>query len=69
MNDAKAKATQLASLAGVTLGKPTYIAENSSTPIPYSAAVPSIAAALPTTPISPGQTDITLNIQVAYAIQ
>ena len=30
MADAKAKAEQLAALAGVTLGKPTYIAESGS---------------------------------------
>jgi uncharacterized protein len=70
INDAKAKATQLASLAGVTLGRPTYIAEGSpSTPVQI--AIPGVAqgAPSPTTPISPGQTDITLTVQVAYAIQ
>ncbi len=73
MNDAKAKADQLAKLAGVTLGRATYISENTSgTPIPYAypAAISKDAAgSVPTTPISPGQTDIILDIQVAYAIQ
>jgi uncharacterized protein YggE len=70
MNDAKAKATQLASLAGVTLGQPIYISESSpSTPGPIMAAGIAGAVPAPTTPISPGQTNITLNLQVGYAIQ
>ena len=41
MNDAKAKATQLAGLAGVTLGRPIYITENSaSSPVPYQLSAP-----------------------------
>jgi uncharacterized protein YggE len=71
MNDAKAKAQSLAGLAGVNLGKTIYITETSSSPpIPYAPAARDVAtAAAPTTAISPGQTDITLNLQVAYAIQ
>ncbi len=72
MTDAKNKATQLASLSGVTLGKATYISEStSSTPQPYVTPMLSAGAAAPapTTSINPGQTDIILNVQVAYAIQ
>ena len=71
MNDAKTKAQSLASLGGVSLGKAIYITESSSSPpIPYPVAAGGIAAApAPTTPISPGQTDITLDVQVLYAIQ
>lgn len=70
MSNAKAKATQLASLAGVTLGKPYYISESTpSTPQPYVVSAPAIAAPETSTPINPGQTKITLDIQVAYAIQ
>ncbi|MCJ7425746.1 MAG: SIMPL domain-containing protein [Dehalococcoidales bacterium] len=70
MADAKAKAEQLAYLAGIELGKPTYISEWSSSPVSsreiyYDAAVP---APMPT-PISPGELDITLTVQVAYAIE
>jgi len=70
MNDAKAKASQLAELAGVTLGKAMYISESSSTPIIYPAAFDikgGISAA--NTPISAGQTDIMVDVQVGYAIQ
>jgi len=71
MNDAKAKANQLAELAGVTLGKATYISESSSTPILYPAQAFSTQAVTSsaTTPINPGQTDIIVDVQVAYAIQ
>lgn len=69
MADARAKAEQLAELAGVKLGKPTYISEWSSYPVYqrdvyYEAAAP---APMPT-PISPGEVEISLTVQVVYAI-
>ncbi len=70
MTDAKAKAKQLAELAGVTLGKPTYISESMQIPYPkvmMQGAVVREAAA--PTPISPGEMEISLNIQVVYAIR
>ena len=71
MADAKAKAKQLAQLADVTLGKPTFISESIQIPPPiYPRAVyeeaPIPAPAAP--PISPGEMEISLTIQVAYAI-
>jgi uncharacterized protein YggE len=72
MNDAKAKAEQIASLSGIVLGKPTYVSENSYTPfVPYREVYLKSSmdsSAMPTTPISPGETDIVLNVQVSYAI-
>lgn len=73
MEDASAKARQLADLGKVTLGKPTLVSENLVAPIPRPvfearAAVPMPAPA-PITPISPGEMKITLSVQVAYAIQ
>ncbi len=71
MNDAKNKAEQLASLAGIKLGKPTYISENFYTPSSYRYDVPMMEAgksSAPSTIISPGEMDITLNVQVTYAI-
>jgi len=68
MQDAAAKAQQLATLAGVTLGKVIYISESGSyipEPVPLSA---SAAGASVSTPISPGELDISLTIQVGYAI-
>jgi len=68
MADAKAKAGQLANLAGVTLGKPTYISEGTQTPAIYQRAMSDEAIPAAATPISPGELDITLTVQVAYAI-
>lgn len=71
MADARNKAEQLASLAGVTLGKATYISENlyfPPTPIYRGPMIEAAPAAPPTTPISPGETEITLSVQVTYAI-
>lgn len=71
MADARNKAEQLASLAGVKLGKATYISENlyfPPTPIYRGPMMEAAPAAPPTTPISPGETEITLTVQVTYAI-
>ncbi len=72
MADAKAKAEQMAKLAGVKLGKPTYISEGIQVPPIYPRAVyeavPAPAAAPAPPPISPGETEISLTVQIAYAI-
>ena len=70
--DAKAEAKQLADLAGVKLGKPTYISEvGGFVPIireyPVRAEVEVTPA--PPTPISPGETEIRLTVQVVYSIK
>ena len=72
MADAKAKAKQLADLAGVDLGKPIYISESGGfIPIPreYYAMAEGAPALAPTTPISPGETEVRLTVQVAYNIK
>ncbi len=71
--DAKAKAEQLAEQAGIKLGRPTYLSESSYLPSPvyqprsyaYAEAMP---AAMPSTGISPGEMEVTLTVQLAYAI-
>jgi uncharacterized protein YggE len=73
MADAKAKAKQLADLAGVTLGKATYVSESSYNPpvvtrAAYDTAGGIAPAAAPTT-INPGELEVTLDVQVAYAIR
>jgi uncharacterized protein YggE len=71
MADAEAKAEQLADLAGINLGKPTYISEGTIyPPVVYRDAGMSMAPeeSYPT-PISPGEIELTLSIQVAYAIE
>jgi len=71
MADAKAKAEHLAKLGGVSLGKPTFISEGIQTPptitrvaIPEAVPMPAPAP----TAISPGELEIILTVQVAYAI-
>lgn len=69
MADANAKAEQLAELAGVTLGKATYISEGISYPIyPRDYTYEMVVGGAPETPISPGEEEISLTVQVAYAI-
>jgi uncharacterized protein YggE len=69
MADANDTATQLAKLAGVKLGKPISISESSSTP-PYPVYTKdAVAGSSSSTPISTGTLDITLDVQVLYAIQ
>jgi len=70
--DAEAKAEELASLAGVKLGKPTYISEGVSYPPPIyrggGMMDEAIPMPVPETAISPGEMEISLTVQVAYAI-
>jgi uncharacterized protein YggE len=71
MANAKAKAEQLAELAGVELGKPTYISEGTIYyPVDYRDAgmmAPEAEEGY-TTPISPGEMELSLTVQVIYEI-
>ncbi len=69
MADAGAKAEELAELAGVGLGKPTAISESSGGGVPPVFFEAARAADLAETPISPGLLEITVTVQVTYAIQ
>ena len=72
MADAKAKAQDLASLSGATLGAVTYVSESTSNPPILqrtTSAVLAAPAADTSTSISPGELDITVDVQVAYTIQ
>ena len=69
MADAKAKAEQLAELADAKLGKATYISESSFAPPPiYRGEIYKEVAMAEETPISPGEMEISLSVQVAYTI-
>ena len=71
MADAAAKAAELANLAGVTLGKPTYITESMSTPYRqpyYSAAFAYAEEAEPVTEISVGELEVVVSVNITYAI-
>ena len=69
--DARDKAQQLTNFAGVHMGSPFYISESGGfLPIYqdyYGVGV--MAAEQVPTPISPGETEITLTVQMAYDIQ
>ncbi len=69
MADARDKATQLARLAGVALGPVTSIVESVSggTPLPLGMGGDTFAASAP--PITPGEMQIQVNVQVTYGIQ
>ncbi len=68
MADAQEKAEQLADLADIALGAPIYISEGLGyIPVPRSYDVRVEAAAVPT-PISPGEMEIFLTVQVVYEI-
>jgi len=68
MEDAKNKATQLATSAGIQLGKPTYISGGAASVPRYFAEMGGNEASSPT-PISPGELKITVNVQVVYEIK
>jgi len=68
--DAQDKAKSLAELAGVKLGNVVYITESNSSPvIPPIYAVADKAAGSQATSISPGETDIIIDVQIVYAIK
>lgn len=72
MSNAHDKADQLAKGGGVSLGRPVSIEESDTggvTPQPVQRAVPAAAAAAPTTPIQPGQMQVSTTVRVVYAIQ
>jgi uncharacterized protein YggE len=71
--DAQAKAEELGSLAGVSLGKPTYITESMSTPYvpqPYfDRGVGYAMEEAAVTQISPGELEVVVSVYITYAIE
>ena len=75
MADAKDKAEQIATLAGMKLGEPTYISESAVSPV-YEGMVYGLSAPMPVPApapapapsISPGEIEISVNMQIAYSI-
>jgi len=71
ITEAVDKANQLARLAGVNLGKPTFISESTFIPAPIYQERALMAAPVPAPaapPISPGEMEISLSVQIVYAI-
>lgn len=70
VKDAADKAGQLAKLAGVSMGKAINISEDSAnTNYPVYYGLSDVKSSYAATPISAGQTDIIINVQIEYAIQ
>jgi uncharacterized protein YggE len=70
MADASARADDLAKLAGVKLGKPLSINESTSIPpTPYLAGATMEGTAQAPTPIQPGELDISVTVNVVFAIE
>jgi uncharacterized protein len=73
LDNAKMKAQEIATKAGLTLGEPTFLNETSST-FPYYSASNMVAIPAPViggsgVSINAGETEITVYIQVAYSIK
>lgn len=74
IEDARTKAAHLADSAGVRLGAPTYISESGGfipvvrSGLAFAEAGP-VPAPMAPPPISPGETEITLTVQIAYSIR
>jgi uncharacterized protein YggE len=69
-NDALAKATQLAELSGQTLGAATSITETvTSPPTPYPYAADMAGGAETATPIEPGTSIVTIDLQVEFGFE
>jgi len=72
VEDAMAKAKQMAGSADVKLGKLIYMSESTPYVPPVAIrdyAMKAEAAAPPTTPISPGELEIQVSVQMVYEIQ
>lgn len=67
MADAHARATQLAELAGVTLGAPTYVEETSYNAPQAAASVQ--YARMAGSPVESGELAVNVTVKVVYAIQ
>jgi hypothetical protein len=65
VNDAREKAEELAALNGVELGKPIHISEGGVSVPVYRG----MEYAMATTPISPGELEISIGVSITYAIK
>lgn len=71
VKDASDKAAELAQYSGVELGGATYISEGSFyAPARYDNTFKdAVEAGMPTTPIQPGELEVTLTVQITYSIK
>ena len=74
MKNAQAKADALAQAGGAKLGMVITVSDQSATPptpreVPVAAAAPASGAAAPPTQIQPGETSVTVTVNVTYSLQ
>jgi uncharacterized protein YggE len=70
MADARARAEDLAELAGVKLGKPISVTESAgSPPTAFREAAPSAAGAEMATPIQAGELEVSVTVDILFAIE
>lgn len=74
MDNAQTKAQALADAGGAKLGTVITVSDQSVTPpapreVPVAAAAPASGAAAPPTQIQPGETNVTVTVNVTYALQ
>ena len=70
MADARARAESLADLAGVKLGKPLSVTESTATPpSPFMESAPAARGAEAATPIEAGQLEVSVTVDVLFAIE
>ena len=69
VKDAQDKAGQLAKGAGITLGKVISISEGGGSPVPILRTAATFAAADAAVPIASGQMDISVSVDMRFAIQ
>lgn len=70
VKDALAKAQQLAHLSGAKLGKPIFISESGgwAPPVPMVRTAMEAKGAGPATPISPGESEVRLDVQITFSL-
>ncbi len=66
--DARAKAEQLARASNLKLGRAISISEGGAQPLPFARAATSLAAEA-STPIEPGELQVSVTVSVLYAIE
>ena len=75
VSEAKAKAEGLSKAAGITLGKVINVSENQTTPeirplyAPQATDTTSLKAEAPTANVTPGETEISVTVSLAYEVR
>ncbi len=69
LEDAMEKAQQIAQVTGVSLGDPVFISESGGSPLVTQTRLDAVLEASSGTPISVGETQVTMRVQMVFPIQ